>query len=187
MEANPSITRCSWVGDDPLMVAYHDQEWGVPSHNERHLFEMLTLEGAQAGLSWSTILRRRDGYRRAFAEFDVQVVAKFSDDDVERLLREAEIIRNRAKVLSTINNARCTLEAGSLDDLVWSFVPGERPLVNRPKQLGDLPAQTRESQAMSKALKKRGFTFVGPTICYAFMQTCGIVDDHMVNCFRARG
>jgi DNA-3-methyladenine glycosylase I len=187
MGGSGSMTRCSWASDDPLMQAYHDQEWGVPSHDARHLFEMLTLEGAQAGLSWSTILRRREGYRSAFAEFDIEAVARFADQDVERLLRDGNIIRNRAKVLSTINNARRVLEAGSLDELVWSFVPGGKPIVNRPATLGELPAETAESQAMSKALKKRGFSFVGPTICYAFMQTCGLVDDHMATCFRARG
>ena len=185
MGANPSIVRCAWAGDDPLMQAHHDQEWGVPSHDERHLFEMLTLEGAQAGLSWSTILRRRDGYRRAFADFVVWRVAAFTHDDVERLLREAEIIRNRAKVLSTVNNAQRVLEAGSLSELVWSCVPNGQPIVSRPRQLGELPAETAESRAMSKALKKRGFSFVGPTICYAFMQSCGLVDDHMASCFRA--
>jgi DNA-3-methyladenine glycosylase I len=179
-------TRCSWVpAGDPLYVAYHDDEWGVPSHDERHLFEMLVLEGAQAGLSWSTILRKREGYRRAFAGFDVESVARFSARDVERLLADPGIVRNRLKVESAIANARATIEAGGLDGLLWSFVGGS-PIVNRWKTLAEIPAETAESQAMSKELKKRGFRFVGPTICYALMQACGLVNDHVVGCFRYR-
>jgi DNA-3-methyladenine glycosylase I len=169
--------------DDPLYVAYHDEEWGVASHDERHLFEMLVLEGAQAGLSWSTILKKRDGYRRAFANFDVARVARFSGRDVERLMQDASIVRNRMKIEAAIANARATLEAGSLDQLVWGFVGGE-PIQNAWKTLAEVPAETAESKAMSKELKRRGFRFVGPTICYAFMQACGLVNDHTVDCFR---
>jgi DNA-3-methyladenine glycosylase I len=178
------LSRCEWAGDDPLMLAYHDQEWGVPLHDDRMLFELLTLEGAQAGLSWSTILRRREGYRAAFAGFDIRRVAAFEQADVERLLQDGGIIRNRQKILSTIENARRVRELDSFDQLVWTFVPNARPIVNGPTRLGDLPAETTESQAMSKALRKRGFSFVGPTICYAFMQAAGLVNDHVRTCFR---
>jgi DNA-3-methyladenine glycosylase I len=174
---------------DPLYVAYHDEEWGVPSHDERHLFEMLTLEGAQAGLSWSTILRKRESYRRAFAGFDAEKVARYGRRDVERLLGDAGIVRNRLKIEAAIANARATLalreEAGSLDACLWSFVGGE-PLVPRRRSLAEIPAETDESRAMSKALKRRGFRFVGPTICYALMQAVGLVNDHVVDCFRYR-
>ena len=180
------MKRCAWVPEaDPDYVAYHDDEWGVPSHDERHLFEMLTLEGAQAGLSWSTILRKREGYRKAFANFDAAKVASFSDGRVERLLADPGIVRNRLKVESTVNNARRVLELDSLSDYLWSFVDGE-PKVNHFRKLGELPAETAESTAMSKDLKKRGFRFVGPTVCYAFMQACGLVNDHTVDCFRYR-
>ena len=180
------MKRCAWVPEaDPDYVAYHDDEWGVPSHDERHLFEMLTLEGAQAGLSWSTILRKREGYRKAFADFDAAKVARFSDTKVERLLADPGIVRNRLKVESTVNNARRVLELDSLSDYIWSFVDGE-PKVNRFRKLSELPAETAESKAMSKDLKKRGFRFVGPTVCYAFMQACGLVNDHTVDCFRYR-
>jgi DNA-3-methyladenine glycosylase I len=180
------MKRCAWVPEaDPDYVAYHDDEWGVPSQDERHLFEMLTLEGAQAGLSWSTILRKREGYRKAFANFDAAKVARFSDTKVERLLDDPGIVRNRLKVESTVNNARRVLELDSLSDYIWSFVDGE-PKVNRWRKLGELPAETAESKAMSKDLKKRGFRFVGPTVCYAFMQACGLVNDHTVDCFRYR-
>ena len=180
-----TTTRCAWVPEtDPLYVAYHDEEWGVPSHDDRHLFEMLVLEGAQAGLSWSTILRKREGYRRAFADFDVGKVARFGDRDVERLLADPGIVRNRLKVESAIMNARATLELDvPLGDYVWSFVGG-KPKVNRRRKVTEIPAQTDESVAMSKDLKKRGFRFVGPTVCYAFMQGVGIVNDHTVDCFR---
>jgi DNA-3-methyladenine glycosylase I len=170
---------------DPEYVAYHDDEWGVPARDDRHLFEMLTLEGAQAGLSWSTILRKREGYRKAFANFDAAKVARFSDTKVERLLADPGIVRNRLKVESTVNNARRVLELESLSDYLWSFVDGE-PKVNRWRKMGELPAETAESKAMSKDLKKRGFRFVGPTVCYAFMQACGLVNDHTVDCFRYR-
>jgi DNA-3-methyladenine glycosylase I len=180
------MKRCAWVPEaDPDYVAYHDDEWGVPSRDERHLFEMLTLEGAQAGLSWSTILRKREGYRKAFADFDAAKVARFSDTKVERLLADPGIVRNRLKVESTVNNARRVLELESLSNYIWSFVDGE-PKVNRFRKLSELPAETAESKAMSKDLKKRGFRFVGPTVCYAFMQACGLVNDHTVDCFRYR-
>jgi DNA-3-methyladenine glycosylase I len=169
------------------MLAYHDEEWGVPSHDDRHLFEMLTLEGAQAGLSWSTILRKREGYRSAFAGFDPKVVAGFTATDVERLLADPGIVRNRLKVESTVNNAARVLEVqedqGSLDAYLWAFVDG-RPIVNRFRTLSELPAETGLSKAISKDLKRRGFRFVGPTVIYAFMQAVGMVDDHTVDCFR---
>jgi DNA-3-methyladenine glycosylase I len=176
--------RCDWVPEgEPLYVAYHDEEWGVPSHDERHLFEMLVLEGAQAGLSWLTILRKREDYRRAFAGFDVEKVARFGERDVERLLGDAGIVRNRLKVESAIANAQAALDLDSLDEFLWGFVGGE-PLRNRWRTLTELPAETAESKAMSQELKRRGFRFVGPTICYAFMQACGLVNDHTVDCFR---
>ena len=169
------------------MQAYHDLEWGVPLHDDRELFELLTLEGAQAGLSWSTILRRRDGYRAAFAGFEPARVAVFSDADVQVLLENTAIIRNRQKIVSTIENARRVLEVqkehGSFDRFVWSFVGGQ-PLVHHFTTMGDIPAQTRESTALSTALRKRGFGFVGPTIVYAFMQSAGLVNDHIRSCFR---
>jgi DNA-3-methyladenine glycosylase I len=178
------MTRCEWVPEgDPLYLAYHDEEWGVPSHDERHLFELLVLEGAQAGLSWSTILRKREGYRRAFAGFDPERVARFGERDIGRLLADPSIVRNRAKIESAIGNARATLELGGLDAHLWSFVGG-RPIVNSWQALAEIPAETAESQAMSKDLKRRGFRFVGPTICYAFMQATGMVNDHAVSCFR---
>jgi DNA-3-methyladenine glycosylase I len=183
-------TRCAWVPlEDPLYLAYHDEEWGMPSHNDRHLFEMLSLEGAQAGLSWSTILRKREGYRRAFAGFDAQRVARFDRRKVERLLADPSIVRNRLKVESVVANARAMLdvreEHGSLDAYLWSFVEG-RPKVNRWRGLDEIPAETAESKAMSKDLKRRGFRFVGPTVCYAFMQATGMVNDHVTSCFRYR-
>jgi DNA-3-methyladenine glycosylase I len=167
------------------MLAYHDLEWGVPLHDERALFELLTLEGAQAGLSWSTILNRRDGYRTAFANFEIERVAEFGDEDFERLISDAGIIRNRQKIQATITNARLVVEleraGSSLDALVWSFVDGA-PIDHRFTSMAQLPAQTDESAAMSKALRKRGFGFVGPTICYAFMQSAGLVNDHLLGC-----
>jgi DNA-3-methyladenine glycosylase I len=182
--------RCAWAGDDPAMVAYHDEEWGVPSHDERHLFELLTLEGAQAGLSWSTILRKRDGYRRAFGGFDASKVARYVPGDVDRLLADPGIVRNRAKVESTVDNARAILalrDGGEdLDGLVWGFVGGE-PVVNRWRGLGQIPPSTDASKRMSAELKRRGFRFVGPTTCYAFMQAAGLVNDHVVSCFRQPG
>ena len=180
------MKRCAWVPEgDPLYIAYHDEEWGVPSHDERHLFEMLVLEGAQAGLSWSTILRKRENYRRAFAEWDVEKIAGFGERDVERLMNDAGVVRNRLKIESAIANARATLGLESLDKLLWSFVGGE-PKANSWKALAELPAETEESKAMSKELKRRGFRFVGPTVCYAFMQACGLVNDHTTDCFRYR-
>ena len=182
------MNRGAWAGaSDPLMLRYHDEEWGMPSHDERHLFEMLTLEGAQAGLSWTTILRRREGYRRAFAEWDVDAIARFGADDVARLLADTAIIRNRAKIDATIANARAVVglhDAGSsLDALLWSFVGGT-PIEHRFAGLGQIPAETGESRTMSRELKGRAFTFVGPTICYALMQACGLVNDHTRDCFR---
>jgi DNA-3-methyladenine glycosylase I len=188
---NGSLVRCGWVAgrpDDDVMVRYHDEEWGVPLHDDTRLFELLTLEGAQAGLSWETILKRREGYRRAFESFNIPRIAAYDDAEVQRLLQDSGIIRNRAKINATIGNARATLqlqrELGSLDTFVWGFVGGKTK-VNRFRGLGDLPAQTAESQALSKALEKRGFRFVGPTICYAFMQSAGLVNDHVTGCFRA--
>ena len=180
--------RCEWVpAGDPLYAAYHDEEWGVPSHEDSHLYEMLTLEGAQAGLSWATILRKREGYRSAFAGFDATAVARLGPADVDRLLGDPGIVRNRLKVESAIVNARCVLavqeELGSLDAYLWGVVGGE-PLVGRWRTLGEIPAETAESRAMSRDLKRRGFRFVGPTVCYAFMQATGLVNDHVVSCFR---
>jgi DNA-3-methyladenine glycosylase I len=184
------VERCSWVPDgDELYAAYHDEEWGVPERDDRALYELLTLEGAQAGLSWSTILRKRDGYRRAFEEFDPAVVARFDEARVELLLQDPGIVRNRLKVASTVENARRVLEVreelGSFSELLWGFVDGE-PLVGGWKTVGELPAETPVSKAMSKELKRRGFRFVGPTVCYAFMQAAGLVNDHTVSCFRYR-
>jgi DNA-3-methyladenine glycosylase I len=181
-------TRCDWVaGTSEAMVAYHDDEWGVPSHDDRHLFEMLTLEGAQAGLSWSTILNKREGYRRAFSGFDPAAVARFGSKDVERLLADPGIVRNRLKVESTIANAPRVLdlqqEHGSFAAYLWEFVGGV-PLVGNWRTLSELPAETELSRALSKDLKRRGFRFVGPTVCYAFMQTVGLVNDHTVGCYR---
>jgi DNA-3-methyladenine glycosylase I len=183
----PEPTRCEWAGTEALMVAYHDDEWGVPTHDDATLFELLTLEGAQAGLSWRTILHKRDGYRAAFGGFDPVQVAAFTERDVERLLGDAGIVRHRGKIESTVNNAQRLLEvqreAGSFDAHVWSFVAGA-PIVGRWEHLGDLPSSTPESVALSKDLKRRGFRFVGPTTVYAFMQAAGLADDHVVTCFR---
>jgi len=185
----PEPTRCEWAGTEPLMVAYHDEEWGVPTHDDAALFELLTLEGAQAGLSWRTILNKRTGYRAAFAGFDVATVAAFTADDVERLLGDPSIVRNRGKIESTVNNAGRIVEVqaehGSFDAYVWSFVDGA-PIVGDCHELGELPAVTEASIALSKDLKRRGFRFVGPTTIYAFMQAAGLVDDHVVACFRHR-
>ena len=183
--------RCGWASGitDARMLAYHDTEWGVPSHDDRHLFEMLVLEGAQAGLSWKTILDKRDGYRRAFAGFDPEKVARFDAGKVDRLLQDTGIVRNRLKVASAVTNAKAIRairrEDGSFGGYLWSFVDGE-PQVHRFRRLADLPAETAGSRAMSKDLKRRGFRFVGPTVCYAFMQACGLVNDHVVSCFRYR-
>ena len=184
-----SSTRCAWGASDPLYVPYHDDEWGVPLHDDGRLFEMLVLEGAQAGLSWLTILRRREAYRRAFDRFDPQAVARYGPHEVERLLADAGIIRNRLKIDSAINNARAFLEVqekfGSFDRYVWRFVDGA-PTQNAWTKHEEVPAQTPVSNALSKDLRKRGFTFVGPTICYAHMQATGMVNDHLVGCFRHR-
>ena len=182
------MKRCEWAPVESVAyLAYHDEEWGVPAHDDVHLFEMLTLEGAQAGLSWSTILNKREGYRRAFSGFDPGKVARFSSRRVDRLLSDPSIVRNRMKIESTVTNARAVLEVqeedGSLDSYLWSFVGGS-PQLNRFEKLGDIPAETPESKAMSKDLKRRGFKFVGPTVCYAFMQACGLVMDHVASCYR---
>jgi DNA-3-methyladenine glycosylase I len=180
--------RCPWAGDDPLMIAYHDREWGRPVHDDRVLYEFLVLEGAQAGLSWSTILRKREGYRRAFAGFDVRKVARFGAADVARLMRDPGIVRNRLKIQSAIENARHVLEVarehGSFDAYLWSFVGGA-PIVRRRRSLGDVPATTPESDALAKDLKRHGFRFVGSTIVYAFMQAVGMANDHLTGCGRA--
>jgi DNA-3-methyladenine glycosylase I len=181
-------SRCAWAeSGDKLMLRYHDEEWGVPSHDDGHLFEMLVLEGAQAGLSWTTILRKREGYRKAFAGFDIDRVARFDGRRIERLLSNPGIVRNRAKIESAVTNARAARalrrEHGSLDDYLWAFVDGA-PIRNAWHALNEIPAETTESGAMSKELKGRGFRFVGPTICYAFMQAVGMVNDHQTTCFR---
>jgi DNA-3-methyladenine glycosylase I len=179
--------RCMWCGNDALYVRYHDQEWGVPVHDDRHLFEMLILEGAQAGLSWMTILRKRENYRKAFADFDVGRIAEFSSTDMRRLLDDAGIVRNRLKIEATVANARMTLdirrEFGSLDEFLWRFVD-YKPRQNAWPTLNEVPSHTEQSDLMSKELKKRGFKFVGSTICYAFMQAVGMVNDHTLECFR---
>ncbi len=181
--------RCAWCGSDPLYVDYHDREWGVPVHDDRVLFEFLILEGAQAGLSWLTILKKRANYRKAFAGFDAEKVARFSPRDVERLMQDAGIVRNRLKIESTIRNARGVLKIredhGSLDAFLWRYVDG-KPRQHRQASMSGLPTHTAESDAMSKDLKKLGFNFVGSTICYAFMQAVGMVNDHVTTCFRHR-
>lgn len=178
------LARCAWVGDDAEYRRYHDEEWGRPLHGDRALFEKMSLEGFQAGLSWITILRKRPRFRSVFADFDPEVVSTFGDDDVERLLADAGIVRNRQKVEATIANARLVraMEPGALDALIWSFAPAERP---RPTTFAEVPAVTPESTALSKALRKRGFRFVGPTTMYALMQSAGLVDDHLSGCWRA--
>lgn len=179
--------RCPWCGDDPLYVAYHDTEWGVPCHDERTLFEFLILEGAQAGLSWITILRKRENYRRAFDGFDVRKIARYGERDVARLMGDAGIVRNRLKIAASIGNARAVLElhekGETLDKLLWQFVDG-RPRINRRRSLSEVPAVTPEAEALSKELKRRGFRFIGPTIIYAHMQATGMVNDHLVTCPR---
>jgi DNA-3-methyladenine glycosylase I len=185
----PDKIRCTWAGADPLYVAYHDHEWGVPLHDDQRLFEMLILEGAQAGLSWITVLRKRDAYRKAFDRFDAGRVARYGIDRIERLLKEEGIIRNRLKIEAAVKNARTFLdvqrESGSFDAYIWQFVGG-RPKQNARRTMKEVPATSPESDAMSRDLKKRGFTFVGSTICYAFMQATGMVNDHVVDCFRYR-
>lgn len=182
-------TRCAWCTSDPLYTQYHDEEWGVPVHDDRLLFEMLILEGAQAGLSWFTILKRRGSYREAFDHFDAKKIARYDKKKTTALMADPGIIRNRLKVAAAVTNAQAFLEVqkehGTFDRYIWSFVGGKTKR-NRWKSLGQIPAQSPEAEAMSKDLKKRGFRFVGPTICYAFMQAVGMVDDHMADCFRAK-
>ena len=181
--------RCPWANSDPLYIAYHDTEWGVPVHDDRKLFEGLILGGAQAGLSWSTILKKRDNYRRAFDRFDPRRMARYGPEKIERLLTDPGIVRNRQKIESAIHNAGLFLEVqkafGSFDAYLWRFVGG-RPKLNRRRRLSDIPVHTPEAEAMSGDLKRRGFKFVGPTICYALMQAIGMVNDHLVDCFRYR-
>ena len=179
--------RCGWVGQEPIYIDYHDREWGVPLRDDRSLFEMLILEGAQAGLSWITILKKRENYRAAFDGFDPAVIARYGPDKVAVLKADAGIVRNGAKIQATIDNAKGWLDImereGSFADFLWQVVDG-RPIVNRWRSLAEVPAETAESKALSKALKARGFRFVGPTICYAFMQAVGMVNDHTLDCFR---
>ena len=189
LAANMEKQRCSWPGDHPLNLSYHDHEWGVERHDEQLLFEMLTLEGAQAGLSWLTILNKREGYRRLFAGFDVQRVANFDHNMVETMLQDTSIVRHRGKIESTINNSQRILalweDGHTLDAVVWESVGG-KPVVNHWKTLNDIPASTAESSWLSKRLKRLGFRFVGATTCYAFMQAAGLVNDHVITCFRHR-
>ena len=179
--------RCDWPGNNPLMLAYHDEEWGVPVHDDRKLFESLALSGAQAGLSWQTVLNKRDNYRKAFDGFDVRKIARYGEKDIQRLLSDSGIIRNRLKITATINNAIRVLEIekefGAFDKYIWQFVGG-KTIDNKIKSLSDIPAISNESETMSKDMRQRGFKFVGPTICYAFMQAVGMVNDHIVTCFR---
>ena len=187
MQSN--LKRCAWCGDDKLMTAYHDREWGVPLHNDRRLFEMLCLEGAQAGLSWTTILRKRNNYRRAFDNFDAKNISRYRRSKESALLRDSGIVRNKLKIRAAIENAKAFLavrkEFGTFDAFIWKFV-NYRPIQNSWKRASRPPASTRESEAMSGELRRRGFRFVGPTICYAFMQATGMVNDHLVECFRHR-
>ncbi len=180
-------STCSWPGNDPLMIKYHDEEWGVPVHDDRKLFEFMVLDAFQAGLSWSTVLKKRENFRKAFNNFDPQTIAKYDEKKIESLLQDAGIIRNKLKVRATINNAQKFLEIqkeyGSFDKYIWKFTDG-KTIVNKRKELSDIPASTEESDAMSIDLKKRGFKFVGSTICYAFMQAAGMVNDHFTYCFR---
>jgi DNA-3-methyladenine glycosylase I len=180
------LNRC-WKTNDPLYIKYHDEEWGVPVHEENKLFEFLVLDGFQAGLSWSTILQKREAFRKNFDNFNPEKIAKYTDTQIELFMKDSNIVRNRLKILATINNARRFLEIqkefGSFDTYIWHFVQS-KPIQNSLTKLSDMPAETEESKAMSKDLKKRGFKFVGPTICYAFMQAAGLVNDHLVTCFR---
>jgi DNA-3-methyladenine glycosylase I len=189
IDGSDTRIRCGWCGDDPLYRRYHDREWGVPLRDDRRLFEFLILEGAQAGLAWITILRKRDRYRQVFAGFDPVRVARFTPDDVARLLQDAGIVRNRLKVAAAVTNAQAYLqvarEFGSFSDYIWSFTGGE-VVQNRWRRLQDIPAETDGSRRLSRDLRKRGFRFVGPTICYAFMQAVGMVNDHLVGCYRHR-
>ena len=181
--------RCVWAGSDPLYHAYHDKEWGVPVHNDRRLFEMLTLEGAQAGLSWITILRKRKAYRKAFDNWDVGAIALYSGRKIERLMKDAGIVRNRLKIESVVSNARAFLEVrrefGTFDRYLWRFVGG-KPIIRRRRSLRAIPVRTAESDALSKDLKRRGFRFVGSTICYAYMQAVGMACDHTASCYLAK-
>ncbi len=181
--------RCEWVGDDQFLIDYHDREWGVPIHDDQRLFEFLVLEGVQAGLSWLTILKKRENYRLAFAGFDPSVIVKYNENKIQKLLQNTGIIRNKLKIRATIANAKSFLEVqklfGSFDEYIWQFVDGT-PIQNKWKSIAEIPSQSKESESMSKDLRKRGFKFVGPTICYAFMQAIGMVNDHTVKCFRYR-
>ncbi len=181
------MNRCEWANANSLDAQYHDEEWGVPVHDDRLLFEMLILEGAQAGLSWTTILKKREGYRKAFDHFDAEKVSKYTEKKIEKLLTNPEIVRHKLKIDAAIINAGCFLEIQkeheSFDHYIWSFVGG-KPITNKWKSVSDLPVRTAESEEMSKSLKKKGFKFVGPTICYAYMQAVGMVNDHTVSCFR---
>lgn len=184
---NKEKCRCGWCGTDPLYIKYHDEEWGKPVHDDKVLFEFMVLESFQAGLSWLTILRKRENFRKAFANFDVKKVANFDEQKYEALMQDTGIIRNQLKIRAAINNAKCFMEIqkefGSYDKYIWSFVD-HKPIVNKPKTLKDLPAKTELSDAMSKDMGKRGFKFRGSTICYAFMQAVGMVDDHLVDCWK---
>lgn len=186
-KVNDLIKRCTWCGNDPLYIKYHDEEWGVPVHDDNKLFEMLILEGAQAGLSWITVLKKRENYRKAFSGFDPVKISKYSEQKIEKLLENPGIIRNRLKVNSTVGNAKAFLKAqkefGSFDRYIWQFVNG-KPIANKFKSLNELPSKTEISDVMSKDLKQRGFKFIGSTICYAFMQAVGMVNDHTIDCFR---
>lgn len=183
-----SKQRCFWCGTDPLYMQYHDEEWGVPVYDDKKLFEFLILEGAQAGLSWITILRRREGYRNAFADFDVQKVAQFTEADVERLMQDTGIIRNRGKIASAVSNAKLFIglqqEFGSFSKYIWGFLPDQKPIINHFKDRASLPARTDLSDKIAKDMKKRGFKFFGTTICYAHMQATGMVMDHTTDCYR---
>ena len=182
-----TLKRCDWCGEDPLYQAYHDEEWGVPLYDDDQLFEFLLLEGAQAGLSWITILKKREGYRKAFDQFNAQKIARYTQKKHEKLLQNPDIVRNKLKVAGFTKNAQAYLNIiekhGSFSDYIWQFVEGE-PIQNRWRTLSEVPVSTKEAELMSKTLKKAGFTFVGPTICYAFMQATGMVNDHLVSCFR---
>jgi len=183
------VRRCTWCGSDPQYIAYHDEDWGVPVYDDRLLFEMLILEGAQAGLSWLTILKKRDNYRKAFHDFDADRIAHYDQQEIDRLMQDAGIVRNRLKIEAAVKNARGFLqvreEFSSFSDYLWRYVDGKQ-IVNEWKNLSDIPAHTKTSNQLSKDLKKRGFNFIGPTICYAFMQSIGMVNDHTTDCFRYR-
>ncbi len=184
---NKELNRCKWASSDPLYIKYHDEEWGVPLHDDRKLFEMLNLEGAQAGLSWITILKKRKNYKKAFDNFDAKKIIKYDSKKIEQLMQDAGIVRNRLKIEAVITNAHAFLavqkEFGSFDEYIWQFTGG-KPKINSWKHFKEIPPKTLESDAMSKDLKKRGFKFIGSTICYAYMQACGMVNDHLTDCFR---